>query len=370
MRTPLECSFAVAPWSAHPIDNAWRCVWAKLGLYDQDAGKGPGFFSWLEYKSIEKADPSGGAVSPPDSSTSDGKLAKAAAAQDVMSTSQRVEMSWGEREVPGIGRQACTRVDVKLSSNELEATGWHYWAPLPSGLRPIHFSCAAATFCIGPLLAAIMAYHVLTSTRYRVPRCPSCQEPLRALAAPVCPKCGTALFGAPPDAGIQGGTCQELVIEPSARSARGSGLRRTAYAVALAVCLFVGFASMLGGLTKPLLVVPWNIHYTSDCSWTEWVLRRVSAFVWHSCPGVESHDDRWPGLEVACFYEMPPILQQIHVACVGTIRTSWILLLSLLVYHRVAFRYFAPAPYPRCRKCGYALVGLSKPRCPECGEPV
>lgn len=25
---------------------------------------------------------------------------------------------------------------------------------------------------------------------------------------------------------------------------------------------------------------------------------------------------------------------------------------------------------PQCRKCGYILRGLSKPRCPDCGEPI
>ena len=25
---------------------------------------------------------------------------------------------------------------------------------------------------------------------------------------------------------------------------------------------------------------------------------------------------------------------------------------------------------PRCRRCGYILRGLPKPRCPECGEPA
>jgi len=27
-------------------------------------------------------------------------------------------------------------------------------------------------------------------------------------------------------------------------------------------------------------------------------------------------------------------------------------------------------PYSRCRRCGYILHGLSRPRCPECGEWV
>ncbi len=27
-------------------------------------------------------------------------------------------------------------------------------------------------------------------------------------------------------------------------------------------------------------------------------------------------------------------------------------------------------PYCRCRRCGYILAGLDKPRCPECGEAI
>ncbi|HVP12871.1 MAG TPA: hypothetical protein VMV94_16980 [Phycisphaerae bacterium] len=30
----------------------------------------------------------------------------------------------------------------------------------------------------------------------------------------------------------------------------------------------------------------------------------------------------------------------------------------------------APDPSTRCRKCDYILAGLSRPRCPECGEPI
>lgn len=36
-------------------------------------------------------------------------------------------------------------------------------------------------------------------------------------------------------------------------------------------------------------------------------------------------------------------------------------------------RYCSGSSIPdnlRCRKCGYALIGLSEPRCPECGEPI
>ncbi|MHC5022285.1 MAG: hypothetical protein ACYTGG_00035 [Planctomycetota bacterium] len=29
-------------------------------------------------------------------------------------------------------------------------------------------------------------------------------------------------------------------------------------------------------------------------------------------------------------------------------------------------------PYPACRECGYALIGIlgTRPRCPECGAPI
>lgn len=37
-------------------------------------------------------------------------------------------------------------------------------------------------------------------------------------------------------------------------------------------------------------------------------------------------------------------------------------------------RRFGPEPeadlYTRCRKCGHILCGLSRPRCPECGEVI
>ncbi|MBN1489160.1 MAG: hypothetical protein JXA69_04515 [Phycisphaerae bacterium] len=45
---------------------------------------------------------------------------------------------------------------------------------------------------------------------------------------------------------------------------------------------------------------------------------------------------------------------------------------ALVTYQRLTRRY-APAAFgnqTRCRKCGYILRGITKPRCPECGERI
>lgn len=48
-------------------------------------------------------------------------------------------------------------------------------------------------------------------------------------------------------------------------------------------------------------------------------------------------------------------------------------LIGVIVFAALTRRYGPrpePDPYTRCRKCGYILCGLSRPRCPECGEPI
>ena len=48
-------------------------------------------------------------------------------------------------------------------------------------------------------------------------------------------------------------------------------------------------------------------------------------------------------------------------------------LVAVTVYAVLTCRYAPqppPDPHARCRRCGYVLWGLSKPRCPECGERV
>lgn len=48
-------------------------------------------------------------------------------------------------------------------------------------------------------------------------------------------------------------------------------------------------------------------------------------------------------------------------------------LIGVVVFAALTRRYGPrpePDPYTRCRKCGYILCGLSRPRCPECGEAI
>jgi hypothetical protein len=45
---------------------------------------------------------------------------------------------------------------------------------------------------------------------------------------------------------------------------------------------------------------------------------------------------------------------------------SW---LCTLLGFRLARRAPQPGDEPRCEKCDYLLIGLSEPRCPECGTP-
>lgn len=46
---------------------------------------------------------------------------------------------------------------------------------------------------------------------------------------------------------------------------------------------------------------------------------------------------------------------------------SLAILLSLLVYHRLSLY---DRSIPRCARCSYSLVGLTAPRCPECGLAI
>ena len=56
-------------------------------------------------------------------------------------------------------------------------------------------------------------------------------------------------------------------------------------------------------------------------------------------------------------YLMPVLFQLIGVS------------VAFLVLHRLTTTAIG-GDGPRCKKCGYLLRGVSKPRCPECGRPI
>ena len=316
------------PWRPQPVDNSWRRLWSLLGLYDKNAGKGPQDFCWT-----------GPWVGNTPNSGNEGSGPPVPVAQG--------EVHWNVRTPPGT----------------LEAEGWYYLAPLSSGLRVIHRNCVTSTLLLAPLLAAIATYHFLTKRRYGVFRCPSCHKPLRGLTGVSCPHCKTRLCEALPDSVSTEGVSEELASASSAGRRLAAGLGRAALPLVLAVVVFILGATAFGILTRPLINPPLASLLNPSLTLTDRFVRLVSASLWYGeYMGGHTYTN--------VFNVMPESLQQIHEACVATIRTSWILLLVLLLYHRLTFQSLIPLAYPHCRKCGYALIALSEPRCPECGEPV
>jgi len=70
-------------------------------------------------------------------------------------------------------------------------------------------------------------------------------------------------------------------------------------------------------------------------------------------------------------------LQQVSATGAEILRWLVLVLLILgtacgaaLTYAYLTRRYQERSTETRCRKCGYILRGIPKPRCPECGEKI
>jgi hypothetical protein len=295
------------PWEPQPVDEFWRRVWTGLRLCDPNAGKDQPVW-W-----------------------------------DVNDT---FRFKWA-------------------------AEGFIYRAPLPRGLRVVHHVCVAVTLLLGPLLAAIAVYHILTRRVYGVFHCPSCREPLRGLTGFTCPKCEAPIPGMSKASASSGPAWAELTSGPASRAALKVRLSRVSGGLTLVGGVFILCVVASSILTKPLLLASWDMYCRAENpSLTDRAVRRISSPLWHCSPWGRARPPCDSLSYLDCSWEMPKAVRQAQEAFVGTIRTSWILVVALLIYHRVVFRSMAPAPYPSCRDCGYPLIGLSEPRCPECGLAI
>ena len=112
----------------------------------------------------------------------------------------------------------------------------------------------------------------------------------------------------------------------------------------------------------------------SDYPWIDlWTRRTLNALFLEG--NTLEEEVQWSG-EAEPFTNDPEIpmlwgrLDITRAAFVATVRLFPALLLSLIVYHWFVFPWFVRGPLPRCRACGYALHGLTEPRCPECGTRI
>lgn len=51
----------------------------------------------------------------------------------------------------------------------------------------------------------------------------------------------------------------------------------------------------------------------------------------------------------------------------AVILVSCCAIVAIIAYHYVHFPYWVPSCDPQCSECGYLLLGIASPRCPECG---
>ena len=149
------------------------------------------------------------------------------------------------------------------------------------------------------------------------------------------------------------------------RSSGGAGVVAWR-ALLLAVGLFTLGVIALGA-ARPLASEPGPFVDISRYSRVDLALRSI----WTWCGLYDGAGGRplEPG-GVTLVRVLPVWLAPAHFAVTGTVRMLGVALLASLVFHKLAFPFFVRSPLPRCRRCGYMLKGLSRPRCPECGLDI
>lgn len=68
---------------------------------------------------------------------------------------------------------------------------------------------------------------------------------------------------------------------------------------------------------------------------------------------------------IPAFRNIVTAIEALGVICIIPVTATWILLLPRNLRNERRKR----AEGPRCARCGYLLIGLTDPRCPECGTP-
>ena len=178
--------------------------------------------------------------------------------------------------------------------------------------------------------------------------CPACRTPLTPGDA-VCATCGAVRIGDEWQLGMRGWSvligrralvlgliwlvaCTLLAVIPS----RAGGLLALFGSLLLALIVLVAGAL---GMRPMIFVVGW----------------------------IEAATGAICGATVLIFAGSPlqasgPLYPAVVVCLVG-------MLVSILPALRVASRPLPPSDPRHCQKCGYSLVSLPVPRCPECGSP-
>lgn len=203
------------------------------------------------------------------------------------------------------------------------------------------------------MAAALLTYHLLTR-RYLGTRCPRCGAIL-SLGTVYCSRCGRGLHVVPGD-GYAHGQSDETRDRGSrqASSRRGPLVTGAAHTVLVlsVFCLAVGLLGMVSSLLASCgSMSDYVVSYRPITVDLGTVARAVTGRSLGTSSAALGNDR---ALLPLVLQSVVPILCCV-VACA-------------LIYHKLCFPVWVQTRNPRCRRCGYCLVGIAKPRCPECGE--
>jgi len=229
-------------------------------------------------------------------------------------------------------------------------------AGFPPYLASTHNFLVDVSLLLPCMAAALLAYYLLTR-RYLRTRCPCCGAVLRSLATAHCPRCGTSPYAVPGDGYTHGRPDETLDLEPRQASSRrapsAAGIAPTVFVLAV-FCLAVGLLGTISSLSASRGSV-WD--YVIDYRSITTDLGTVAGASAGRSPGASagalgSHR-AWPSLVMKAIL----LVTCCVVACT-------------LIFHKLCFPVWVRTRDPQCWRCGYCLVGIAEPRCPECGEEV